>query len=120
LLHRSKVSEGESLLRKGLSSNPNSWPGQFELGELELSLGHVESALAAAEKAEQLAPQQPVIYRLLSIIYLRQKDYQALVTALDSYIELDPDSPAGIRAKELRAQAQRQLTNSPEAAVAVK
>jgi hypothetical protein len=120
LLHRNELNEGESLLRMGLASNPNSWPGQFEVGELELSRGHLESALAAAEKAAELAPQQAVVYRLLAVIHLRQKNYLALVSALDSYIELDPDSPAGVRAKELRAQAEKQLANTGEAAVAAK
>jgi tetratricopeptide (TPR) repeat protein len=117
LLHRNESAEGETLLRRGLAANPGSWPGQFELGELELSRGRLEPALAAAEAAAQLAPQQPVVYRLLAAIHLRQKDYSALITALDSYIQLDPDSPAGIRAKELRTQAEEQLTNSPKLAV---
>ncbi len=119
LLHRNVADEGESLLRHGLALNPNSWPGQLELGELELSRGHLELALSAAEKAAGLAPQQAMVYRLLAVILLRQKNYPALVSALDSYIELDPDSPAGLRAKELRTQAEQQLANSPEAAVAV-
>ncbi len=120
LIHRHEVREGEPLLRQGLASNPHSWPGQFELGELELSRGHFESALAAAQTAAQLAPQQAVIYRLLAVIHLRQKNYPALITALDSSIELDPNSPAGLRAKELRIQAEKQMANSPDAAVAVK
>jgi Tfp pilus assembly protein PilF len=120
LLHRNAFNEGESLLRQGLALNPRSWPGQFELGELELSRGHMEAALAAAQTATQLAPQQPVVYRLLSIIELRQKNYPALIAALDSYIELDPDSPAGVRAKELRAEAEKHLGGSGEAAVAKK
>lgn len=120
LLHRNALNEGESLLREGLVLNPHSWPGQFELGELELSRGHLESALAAAKTAAQLAPQQPVVYRLLSVIELRQKDYPALISALDSYIELDPTSPAGLRAKELRAEAEKHLEASGEAAVAKK
>lgn len=120
LLHRNALSEGESLLRQGLSLNPGSWPGQFELGELELSRGHMEAALAAAQTAVQLAPQQPVVYRLLSVIELRQKDYPALISALDSYIELDPNSPAGMRAKELRAEAEKHLETPGEAAVAAK
>ncbi len=120
LLHRNQVNEGESLLRKGLAANPNSWPGQFELGELEVSRGHMEAALAAAKKAEELAPEQPVVYRLMAVILLRQKNYPALVSALDSYIALDPDSPAGVRAKELRTQAQREIREAKEAAVAVK
>jgi hypothetical protein len=54
------------------------------------------------------------------VIHLRQKNYPALITALDSYIELDPNSPAGLRAKELRSQAEKQMADSPDAAVAVK
>jgi tetratricopeptide (TPR) repeat protein len=118
LLHRNALNEGESLLRQGLALNPRSWPGQFELGELEFSRGHMEAALAAAQTAVRLAPQQPVVYRLLSIIELRQKNYPALISALDSYIDLDPNSPAGVRAKELRAEAEKHLEATGEAAVA--
>jgi tetratricopeptide (TPR) repeat protein len=120
LLHRNEITEGESLLRIGISGNPRSWPGQFELAQLELSRDRVDLALAAARQAASLAPQQPVVHRLLAIIYLRQKDYPALASALDAYIALDPDSPAGVRAKELRAQTQRHLENSPAEAAAVK
>ena len=120
LIHRNEVGEGESLLRQGLAANPHSWPGQFELGELELSRGRLEPALAAARTAAELAPQQAVVYRLLAVVHLRQKNYPALITALDSYIELDPNSPAGLRAKELRTQAEKQVANSRDAAVAVK
>jgi tetratricopeptide (TPR) repeat protein len=120
LIHRNEFREGEPLLRQGLAANPRSWTGQFELGELELSRGHLEPALAAAQTAAQLAPQQAVVYRLLAAIHLRQKNYPALITALDSYIELDPHSPAGLRAKELRTQAEKQMANSPDAALAVK
>jgi tetratricopeptide (TPR) repeat protein len=120
LLHRGEIKEGEPLLRQGLASNPRSWPGQFELGELELSRDHLELALAAAEIAARLAPQQPTVYRLLAIIYLRQKNFPALIPALDSYIRLDPDSAAGKRARELRVQAEKQLANSSGTAVAIK
>jgi tetratricopeptide (TPR) repeat protein len=117
LLQRGEERPGEELLRQGLASNPHSWPGQFALGELELTRGHVEPALAAAEQAAELAPTQPVVYRLLAIIHLRQKDYSALLTDLDAYLRLDPDSPAGLRAKELRAQAEKQLLAAPGATV---
>lgn len=117
LLQRKELQEGEALLRQGLAINPQSWPGQFALGELELSRGRMEQALAAAEKAESLAPQQPVVYRLLAMIHLREKNFAALLTDLDSYLELDPDSPAGVRARELRVEAVRQLAQSQDAAV---
>jgi tetratricopeptide (TPR) repeat protein len=119
LLHRGEVNEGEALLREGLASNPHSWPGQFELGELEMGRGHVDLALAAAEQAEALAPNQPVVYRLLAVIHLRQKNFPALILDLDAYLRLDPDSAAGLRAKELRAAAEKQIAEPPGTAVSV-
>jgi tetratricopeptide (TPR) repeat protein len=120
LLQRNDVSEGEPLLRFGLASNPRSWPGQFELGKLELSRDHLQPALSAAENAKALAPRQATVYRLLAAIHLRQQNYSALIADVDSYLELDPDSAAATRARELRAEAQRHLANASATAVAVK
>jgi lipoprotein NlpI len=72
---------------------------------------HLEPALDAAEKAESLAPRQPKVYRLLSLIHLRQENYQAALADLDAYMRLDPDSPEGHSAKQIRANTQRQLEN---------
>src|SRR6202166_3122811 len=99
LLGRHDSEDGEPLLRRGLELNPNSWAGHYELGKLELYRMHLERALDAAQKAESLAPQQPKVYRLLSLIHLRQKNYQAALADLDAYILLDPDMPAGRNAK---------------------
>jgi hypothetical protein len=111
-LGRHDSANGEPLLRRGLELNPNSWVGYYELGKLELYRMHLEPALDAAQKAESLAPQQPKVYRLLSLIHLRQKNYQAALADLDSYIRLDPDSPEGHTAKQIRADTQRQLDTS--------
>jgi tetratricopeptide (TPR) repeat protein len=120
LLQHNQLSEGESLLRLGLVANPLSWSGQFELGKLELSRDHPAAALAAAETAKSVAPRQAVVYRLLAAIHLRQQNYPALIADIDSYLQLDSDSPAAVRAKELRTEAQRQLANPPATAAAVK
>ena len=109
LLGRHDSADGEPLLRRGLELNPNSWVGHYELGKLELYRMHLEPALSAAKTAMSLAPQQPKVYRLLSLIHLRQKNYQAAVADLDAYIRLDPDSPEGHTAKQIRADTQRQL-----------
>lgn len=109
LLRQGQERDGEIFLRQGLTLNPQSWPGQVELGKLELSRGHLEPALAAAEKAESVAPLQPMVYRLLALVHMREKNYSALIVDLDSYIRLDPDSPAGVRAKELRAQVEKEM-----------
>jgi tetratricopeptide (TPR) repeat protein len=100
LLGRHDSVDGEPLLRRGLELNPNSWVG-YRM--------RLEAALDAAKTAESLAPQQPKVYRLLSLIHLRQKNYQAALADLDAYIRLDPDSPEGRTAKQIRADTQRQL-----------
>jgi tetratricopeptide (TPR) repeat protein len=120
LLEHNQASEGESLLRVGLASDPLSWTGQFELGNLELSRDHLEAALSAADRAKAAAPHQAVVYRLLAAIHLRQHNYPALVSDIDSYLLLDPDSAAAARAREIRSEAKRQLAKTPETAVAVK
>jgi len=112
LLGRHDSADGEPLLRRGLELNPNSWVGYYELGKLELYRMHLQPALDAAKTAESLGPQQPKVYRLLSLIHLRQKNYQAALADLDAYIRLDPDSPQGKTAKQIRADTQRQLDNS--------
>ena len=117
LLERGEDQKGETLLREGLVLNPRSWQGQYALGEMELTRGHEEPALAAARHAAALAPNQPVVYRLLAVIHLRQKNFAALLADLDAYLQLDPDSPAGLRAKELRAQAEKQVGTTSGATV---
>jgi hypothetical protein len=112
LLGRHDSADGEPLLRRGLELNPNSWVGYYELGKLELYRMHLEPALEAAHTAQSLAPQQPKVYRLLSLIHLRQRNYQAALADLDAYIRLDPDSPEGLTAKQIRADTQRQLETS--------
>jgi predicted Zn-dependent protease len=112
LLGRHDSMEGEPLLRRSIELNPKSWVAYYELGKFELYRMHLEPALEAAKHAELLAPQQPKIYRLLSLIHLRQKNYQAAVADLDAYIRLDPDSPEGQTARQIRADTQRQLETS--------
>lgn len=112
LLGRHDVAQGEPLLRRGLELNPNSWVGFYELGKLELYRMHLGAALDAAQRAQALAPQQPKVYHLLSLIHLRQKNYPAAVADLDAYIRLDPDSPEGQTAKRIRADTQRQIEYS--------
>ena len=64
----------------------------------------IRDAQDSAEHAQLLAPGTAIVYRLLANIHLQQKDYAALLQDIDEYLRLDPESPAGLRAKELRAQ----------------
>jgi tetratricopeptide (TPR) repeat protein len=109
LLDDGNLSEADKAIRRGLQLNPSLWLGHYELGREMLEQDRLSDAQSAAEQARQLAPGAPIVYRLLSKIHLRQKNYTALLADLDAYIALDPDSPAGVRAKQLREEIQQKV-----------
>lgn len=120
MLDRRDFAQGEKTVRRGAELNPDYWLGQYELGRALLNLDKVAEALQAAEQAKSLAPSAAIVYRLLSNIHLRQKDYPALLADIDSYIKLDPDSTAGIRAKQLREQVAQKVDTAKATATAQK
>jgi tetratricopeptide (TPR) repeat protein len=121
LVERGEAGEGEKTIRRGVELNPNSWMGFYELGKLDLGRDQLELALKSAERARALAPNAPIIFRLLANIHMRQKNYAALLGDLDAYIKLDPDSPAGIRAAQMRQQVAQEIAkHSPASPVEAK
>lgn len=118
LLNRNQFANGEKILRRGVSLDPNSWLGQYELGRAFLSLNRVKDAEACAVQAQKLAPQAATVYRLLANVHLREKNLPALLADLNAYIQLDPVSPAGLGAIRLREQVQRSLAKTKSATAA--
>ncbi len=117
LVNAGNSAEGEKDIRHGIELNPNFWLGYYELGRVLLNQKNLADAGRVAEQARSLAPASPIVYRLLSNVHLNEKNYPALLQDLDAYIKLDPDSPAGVRAKELRIQvAQKVGEEKPSAA----
>ncbi|MFZ0433291.1 MAG: carboxypeptidase regulatory-like domain-containing protein [Candidatus Acidiferrales bacterium] len=112
LLNKNDNAGGEKLIRTGIGLRPNSGMGYFELGRALLNENRTPEAQNAAEKARSLTPNSPVVYRLLSNVHLREKNYPALLADLDAYIKLDPDSAAGVRARQLRDQVKQELAKS--------
>jgi tetratricopeptide (TPR) repeat protein len=110
LINKGDVAGGEEALRRGVEANSNSWLGRYKLSKVELSQNHIADAEKLAEQARSLAPNFPSVYRLLSSIHLRQKNYTALLRDIDAYVQLDPDSPAGVRAKQLRDEILQKMT----------
>jgi tetratricopeptide (TPR) repeat protein len=113
LLDLGRPEEAEQSIRLGLQLNPNLWLGHYELGRALLNQNRLSDAQSSAEQARALAPGVPIIYRLLSNIHLLQKNDPALLADLDAYLTLDPNSPAGQRAKQLRDQLQQKLAHQP-------
>lgn len=120
MLDRGSFAEGEKAIRRGIQLSPKFWLGHYELGRALLNEKRIPEAKDSAEHARSLAPSAPIVYRLLSNIHLEEKDYAALLQDIDAYLKLDPDSPAGTRAKQLREQVQRKVDSKQPASVTVK
>ena len=116
MVNKGNSAEGEKDIRHGIELNPNFWLGYYELGRVLLNQKNFADAGKAAEQARSLAPASPIVYRLLSNVHLNEKNYPALLQDLDAYIKLDPDSPAGVRARELRTQVAQKVGDERPAA----
>ena len=109
LAEHGEVEAGEQFVRRGVQLDPTSWMGFYELGKLELDGNRLEEARGSAERARSLAPNAPIVYRLLANIDIREKNYAGVLKDIDEYLKLDPSSAAGMRAKEMRSEIQREL-----------
>ena len=115
LIEKGRLEDGERSVRRGVELNPNSWLGFYELGKLDLTRDRLELAQKSAERARLLSPNTPMIYRLLANIHKRQKNYAAMLGDIDAYVKLDPDSPAGLRAKQMRGEVEQELAKQTQA-----
>jgi tetratricopeptide (TPR) repeat protein len=109
LLDKTDVAGGEKLIRHGLELSPNFWLGYYELGRACLAENHIAEAKKAGEQARSLMPNAAIVYRLLANVYMREKDYSALLADLDAYLKIDPDSAASVRAREMRAEVMKKI-----------
>jgi Flp pilus assembly protein TadD len=109
MLDKRDFAGGEKLIRRGIELSPASWLGYYELGRALLNENRIDDAEKAALQARSFAPHKAIVYRLLSSVHLQKKNYQALLEDLDAYLKLDSDSPAGVRAKQLREQVQQKI-----------
>ena len=110
LIDTGDLAQSEKMTRHGLELSPNAWFGHYQLGRILFAENKIADAQKSAEQARSLSPDSAIIYRLLSNIHISQKNYPALLQDLDAYIKLDPDSPAGQRAKEIRGQVEEKIS----------
>jgi tetratricopeptide (TPR) repeat protein len=108
-LDNGEFAAGEGLIRRGIELSPNTWLGPYELGRALLNENRIDAAEVAAVQARALAPNAPIIYRLLANVHLRKNNYSAALEDLDAYLRLDPDSPAGARARQIREEIRKKI-----------
>jgi tetratricopeptide (TPR) repeat protein len=109
---REAFAEAESVTRKGLNLDPNSWTGRYYLALALLGLNRLADAENSVREALRRKTDFPQGHLLLAEIHSREQDFPSLVSDLDEYLKLSPDGPASARAKALRESAQGRMIAS--------
>jgi tetratricopeptide (TPR) repeat protein len=108
-----RFADAEAAARKGISTDKSSWRGPFELARALTALKQTDDAEKSAEESRDLMPDNPPVYLLLANIHIQKKDYPSLVTDLDEYLRLAPNTPEADQARKTREKVQAML-NAPK------
>jgi tetratricopeptide (TPR) repeat protein len=107
-----KFGEAESVTRRGLDLDPDSWRGHYYLGLALFGLNRLVEAEESAHEALRLKTDFPEAHILLAEVHSREEDYPSLVNDLNEYLRLAPDGPASAGVKALRESAQGMMLRS--------
>jgi tetratricopeptide (TPR) repeat protein len=110
-----KFAEAESVIRKGLELNPDSWSGHFYLGLALFGLNRMEEAENSIREALRRKNDLPEAHLVLADIHGRKEDYRSLVSDLNDYLNLAPDGPASARVKVRLEAVQFMMLDSQSA-----
>ncbi|HLW81572.1 MAG TPA: tetratricopeptide repeat protein [Candidatus Acidoferrales bacterium] len=89
-----EFAEAEAALKQAVAARPNYADSQAILGELYLSEGRLDDAIARLETARKLAPNDPSVYSHLAIAYRRKGKLDAANAALAKLAELNQKQTA--------------------------
>lgn len=109
---REKFDEAESVTRKGLDLDPQSWTGHYYLALAMFGRNRLAEAGQSVREALHWKADFPQGYLLLAEIHSREQDYRALIGDLNEYLRLSPDGPTSTRAKAMRESAEGMMFRS--------
>ncbi len=102
-----KFDEAIRSLQRGQSLAPNFWQGYFEMGKSYIGKADYPDALRQLERAQSLAPADyPLISLLRAHALLALKQFPEAMTALQAYLQKDPQGPNSEKARKMLEQAQ--------------
>lgn len=107
-----KFDEAIRSLQHGQSLAPNYWQGYFELGKSYIGKADYPAALRQLERAENLTPvDYPLISLLRAHALLAMKQFPEAMTALQAYLQKDPQGPNSVQAHKMLEQTQAYLAS---------
>ena len=107
---RQKFAEAESVTRKGLELEPDSWRGHYYLGLALFGLNRLVEAEESVRETLRLKSDFPQAYLLLADVHSHEEDYLSLLSDLDEYLKLVPDGPASAKVNALREFAKARMS----------
>ncbi|MGZ4868247.1 MAG: tetratricopeptide repeat protein [Candidatus Angelobacter sp.] len=104
---QSKFDEAIRTLQHGESLAPNYWQAYFEMGKSYIGKADYPAALRQLERAESLAPADyPLISLLRAHALLAMKQFPEAMTALQAYLQKEPQGVNSAQAHKMLEQAQ--------------
>jgi tetratricopeptide (TPR) repeat protein len=107
-----KLTEAETLIRRGLELDANSSEGYVILGMTQLALNHLEDAEKSAREALLRNPGYAKAFLVLADVCSRRHDYRAQLQNLEAYLKLDPAGSTNQRIRQAREMAMQLLAKS--------
>jgi Tfp pilus assembly protein PilF len=102
-----KFDEAIRSLQRGQSLAPNYWQGYFEMGKSYIGKANYPDALRQLERAQSLAPgDYPLISLLRAHALLAMKQFPEAMTALQAFLQKDPQGPNSDKARKMLEEAQ--------------
>ena len=103
----SKFDDAIRTLQRGQSLAPNYWQGYFEMGKSYIGKADYPAALRQLERAESIAPADyPLISLLRAHAFLAMKQFPEAMSALQTYLQKDPQGSNSAQARKMMEQAQ--------------
>lgn len=110
---RHQYADAVEQLRKGLSLQPNSWLGHFEISRAYWGLGDIDHAEVHIIRAHELQTRVPQVHLMRANVYVVRKDLAGALQELDECLKLDPPGPLAEATRQWRAALQARRTNTP-------
>ena len=108
----SKFDEAIRTLQRGESLAPDLWQAYFEMGKAYIGKADYPSALRQLERAENIAPlEYPLIHLLRGQALLGMKQYPEAMTALQAFLQKNPQGPNSEQARKMLERAQAFMAN---------
>lgn len=100
-------------LQRGISLNPSSWQGHFEMSKAMLGKGDFEDALRQSTKAEELSSDEyGPIHLVKGHALLGLKSYNEAIGEFEKYLSLDKDGAASAEVRQQLQEARSFASNA--------